>query len=77
MARLDTERVQELTPQRMEYAFEQINKAGYEILNSDNNSLEFEFKGHKVKLFVYSGWHTGKSIKDGRGLNKLLEQIKK
>lgn len=77
MPRLNEERQQELEPKRMEYAFEQINKAGYEILESDATSLKFKFKGHTVTLFPYSGWHTGKSIQDGRGLQKLLNQIKK
>lgn len=76
MARQDTDRQAELEPQRKEYAFEQINKAGYEILTSDNTKLTFEFKGATVTLFFYSGWHTGKTIQDGRGIQKLLKQIK-
>ena len=76
MTRLDEDRKDELQPKRMEYAFEQINKAGYEILDSDRTSLKFEFKGAIVTLFVYTGWHTGKTIKDGRGIHNLLKQIK-
>lgn len=76
MPRLNIERQNELAPERKEYAFEQINKAGYEILFCDNTKLTFKFKGEKVTLFYYSGWHTGKSIKDGRGLANLLKQLK-
>ena len=35
------------------------------------------FDNEKVKFFPYSGWHTGKSIKDGRGIENLLKQLKK
>lgn len=75
--RLDQEKEAELSPKRMEYAFTKINNAGYDILHSDSTKLIFEFNGHQVTLFPYSGWHTGKSITDGRGLQKLLKQIKK
>jgi hypothetical protein len=34
------------------------------------------FKNELVKFFPYSGWHTGKSIVDGRGIKKLLAQLK-
>lgn len=29
-----------------------------------------------VHFYPYSGWHTGKSINDGRGWNNLYNQIK-
>ena len=48
MPRLNEERQNELEPERKEYAFEQINKAGYEILTSDSTKLTFEFKGSTV-----------------------------
>lgn len=38
--------------------------------------IEFEYKGHSIKYFPYSGWATGKTIKDGRGLNNLIKQLK-
>lgn len=38
--------------------------------------IEFEYKGHIVKYFPYSGWATGKTIKDGRGLMNLINQLK-
>ena len=75
MARLDKDRENELQPKRMEYSIEQIGKAGYEILYSDKTRVEFEFNGAIVKFFPYSGWHTGKTIVDGRDISKLLKQI--
>ena len=38
--------------------------------------IEFEYKGHIVKYFPYSGWATGKTITDGRGLMNLSNQLK-
>ncbi len=77
MARLDIERQKELEPIRVDYAIDALHECGIEnmvVLNQ--NCIEFFFKGEKVKLFPYSGWHTGKSIKDGRGIDKLLKQLK-
>lgn len=77
MSRLDTERQKELEPERIGYAIQKLHEVGIEYTRLvDNNCLEFKFKGCTVKLFPYSGWHTGKSIKDGRGLQKLLNQLK-
>ncbi len=46
--------------------------------NSKNfdDRIEFDFNGSKIKFYPYSGWATGKTIKDGRGLENLLKQLK-
>ena len=75
--RLDTDRQKELEPKRMQYARNQITALGYEITEENATALKFEFKGSTVTLFPYSGWHTGKTIQDGRGIGKLLKQIQK
>lgn len=77
MSRLDTERQKELEPQRMEYAIEILSKLGYTLWHKDNTKIKFDLKGETVTFFPYSGWHTGKSIKDGRGFQNLLNQLKK
>lgn len=46
------------------------------LLNCTDKMIEFEYKGHSIKYFPYSGWATGKTIKDGRGLNNLIKQLK-
>lgn len=74
--RLDQEREKELQPERMAYAKKAIEDLGYEITIEKSTSLTFMFKSEFVTIFPYSGWHTGKSIKDGRGLQNLLNQIK-
>jgi hypothetical protein len=74
--RLDKEREKELQPQRLEYAKKRITELGYQITFEVDTRIDFIFKGETVKFFPYSGWHTGKSIVDGRGINNLLKQIK-
>jgi hypothetical protein len=74
--RLDTDRQKELEPKRMQYARNQITALGYEITEENATALKFVFKGATVTLFPYSGWHTGKTIQDGRGIGKLLKQIR-
>lgn len=76
MARLDTEKQAELEPKRIQFAKEAIDEAGYVITYEDKTKIQFKFKGETVTLFPYSGWHTGKTIVDGRGIEKLLLQIK-
>lgn len=76
MARLDKDRQNNLEPKRLEFAKSEIVKLGYTIIFESDTRLDFEFKGKKVCFFPYSGWHSGSTIKDGRGLNKLLQQIK-
>lgn len=70
------EKQEEQEPKRAEYARQQITRLGYEITQDDGRMLVFEFKGSPVRFFPYSGWATGKTIKDGRGIARLLKQIK-
>lgn len=74
-SRLDQEREKELQPQRMVYAKRYLKEYGFDILFEDATRLEFEFNGKIVKFYPYSGWHSGASIKDGRGLQNILKQL--
>lgn len=74
--RLDQEREKTLQPKRMESCRATLEDMGFEVTCSGGNRLEFEFKGERVMHYPYSGWHTGKSITDGRGFKKLLNQLK-
>lgn len=76
MSRLNTERQNKLEPIRMRTAINEIQKLGLRITNSSDKMIEFEYKGQPVRYFPYSGWATGKTIKDGRGLNNLIKQLK-
>jgi hypothetical protein len=75
--RLDIERQRLLEPTRIEKAVAEITKLGYKIDYQTDTEVGFTFNGDRVKFWPYSGWHTGKTIKDGRGLSKLIRQIKR
>lgn len=77
MARLNIDRQKKLEPVRVEKAIKEISKLGYKVKKETDVSISFVFKSNKIMFFPYSGWHSGKGIKDGRGLKKLLDQIKK
>lgn len=76
MARLDQDRQKKLEPIRMNEAIKQISELGFEVFKENESEISFEFQGSKIKYFAYSGWHSGKTIKDGRGLKNLLNQLK-
>lgn len=76
MARLDVDRQNELEPKRMEYAKKQIESLGYSITFENNTELQFGLEGNLIKVFPYSGWFTGKGVKPGRGIKKLIDQLK-
>lgn len=65
MARLDIERQNELEPQRMKFAMDKIQKLGYDITHETASWFTFTYKNWPVKFFGYSGWYTGKTVKDG------------
>lgn len=73
--RLDQERQARLEPSRKEYAKDQLNRVGIQDIEETDTSLKFYYKGSQVTLFVYTGWHTGKTIKDGRGIKNLINQL--
>ena len=76
MPKLDKDRQKELEPKRMNFAIQEIQKIGCEIIEITENRIDFVFDSEVVQYFPYSGWHTGKSITDGRGWKKLYNQIK-
>lgn len=76
MSRLNQERQAELEPKRMAAAKDEIIKLGYQITFESDSQIIFVFKNKNVTFYPYSGWHSGASIKDGRGLNNLLKQIR-
>jgi hypothetical protein len=61
---------------RIVYATNRITELGYTCKWIEQSKcLQFDFKGSTVRLFPYTGWFSGKTVKDGRGLNNLLKQI--
>jgi len=75
MTRLDIERQNELEPLRISHAKEGLEKLGIDIVHEDNTKIQFVYKRSLITLFPYSGWHSGKGIKDGRGVQNLLKQL--
>lgn len=74
-SRLNQEREAQLQPQRIKSCKEKLEQLGFVITYQDHTKLEFNFEGSKIQFWPYSGWHTGKTIKDGRGFKNLLKQI--
>lgn len=73
--RLDQEREERLQPQRMESCKTTLEEMGYEVKSFGGDRLEFQYKGNTIKFWPYSGWHSGRGIKDGRGFNHLIRQL--
>lgn len=75
MPRVDKDRQEKLEPIRMAETKAKLEELGFNVESFGNSRLEFIFNGNKITFYPYSGWHTGKGIKDGRGFEKLLKQI--
>ncbi len=67
-----TDRIQK---SRLEFAEMMILDLGFDIVSANKTELRFEFNGSTIYFFPFTGWHSGKTIQDGRGLNNLLKQI--
>jgi len=74
--RLDQQKEQTLQPKRMQYAIDKIRALGLPIITKTETELIFMYGNNKIHFFPYSGWHSGSGIQAGRGLNKLLNQLK-
>lgn len=76
MARLDTDRQKELEPSRLFTALMELGKLDCVTdIVSSSKLIEFTYKENVIKYYPYSGWATGRGIKDGRGLQNLLKQL--
>jgi len=79
MSRLDKERQITLEPMRMNKAILEISNLGFKTKQISETELIIVTdinEDYNIKYFPYSGWATGKAIKDGRGLKRLLRQLK-
>ena len=75
MARLDKEKQKQLEPKRIEFAKNKIQNLGFEITEETKTSISFIYKNSSIIFYPFSGWHSGKTIKDGRGIEKLIKQL--
>lgn len=74
--RLDQEREARLQPERIKSCKAKLEQLGFEVEQAGETQLRFMFNGSVVSFWPYSGWHSGKDIKDGRGFLNLLKQLK-
>jgi hypothetical protein len=78
MPRLNIERQNKLEPKRMAYAHERLTTlTEVDIIETTDKRIVFKFKGEKVTLYPYSGYFNGKSVRAGRGIDYLLDQLRK
>lgn len=61
--------------ERMAHALRRISRAGYTVRQVNDLELQFLYNGEIVRFYPYNGWATGKTITDGRGLQRLIDQI--
>jgi hypothetical protein len=73
--RLNQEREKELEPKRYQYAKNKLAELGIELTYEHDQYIQFIWNGNKITHYNYTGWHTGKGIKDGRGIENLLKQL--
>lgn len=74
--RQNIERQDKLEPLRIQTAIMQLSKRGYTVSHIEGAaSVSFVHRGKKVTYWPYSGWASGATIQDGRGLKKLLAQL--
>lgn len=74
--RLDIDKQNELEPKRIEFAKNSLKQLGLKIISANDKTIKFVYKDELITLYPYSGWFTGKTVKDGRGIHNLLKQLK-
>lgn len=73
--RLNKEREEKLQPKRIKMAIDSLTQMGKTIISTDATTIWFMHDSNTITYYPYSGWFTGKGIKDGRGWSNLEKQI--
>lgn len=76
MSRINKFREEALQPVRMRTCKTKLEDLGFAVESNDKNWLKFMYNGSKIVFWPYTGWASGASIKDGRGFDNLLKQLK-
>lgn len=76
MPRLNIERQQKLEPIRMAKCLKTLRGLGFDAVEVNPTKIEFFHQGARISFWPYTGWHSGKTINQGRGMKHLLEQLK-
>jgi hypothetical protein len=61
---------------RRTYAKEQIEALGYHVEEEDKYTLKFMYHCNIIRYYPYTGGVVGKGIKNTRGIDALIEQLK-
>jgi hypothetical protein len=75
LAEAALERRRRLQPSRMKGTQKELESWGYVVTRVNDTLLTFVHEGHPVMFWPYTGWHSGKSIKMGRGFENLITQL--
>lgn len=73
------ERRARIEPRRVQYAREQLSSLDLSISFEYNAALRcfiIADGASIIRYYPYTGWFTGKSVKDGRGIHNLIKQLK-
>lgn len=63
--------------ERLVYAANKITELGYSCKwDEQSKCILLVFRSNVVRFYPYTGWFSGVTVTDGRGLNNLLKQIK-
>ena len=73
--RINQEREKQLQPKRIKEAKDKISRLGFVINFEDDTTIKFQYLGNIITFYPYSGWFSGKGVRDGRGLQNLISQI--
>ena len=73
---LNVRKRNENEPGRWEYVLKVLRERGYRpVEDKDGKCIRFSYDGNTITVWPYKGWFSGKGVKDGRGISKLLKQI--
>jgi len=63
-------------PGRREYVMAALRERGFSpVWNEEKKAVMFDYKGNTITVWPYKGFFSGKGVKDGRGVRKLLNQL--
>ena len=60
---------------RINNAKKLLKAAGIDFTTPNPSKIQIIYNGELVSFWPYTGWHSGKSIEAGRGIENLLKQI--
>lgn len=66
---------QKVEPNRFEYATDKLMEAGHTVGKNPKDEKSLIINGY-IKFWPYTGWYSGKGIGSGRGIHKLIANLK-